>query len=182
MVMQSSRMTKINYFAYGSNMLTRRLKAVKRAPSAVCLGTGYVTGRRLTFDKLSKDCSGKCDAELTGNEIDRVYGVIFEISCKDETALDRTEGCGKGYEKKTVEVTTADTTVLAQTYIATQKVCGVQPYHWYKAIVVAGAVEHNLPAAYIEWLRTCESKADPIAERREKNERLLFRGKHTCEL
>jgi hypothetical protein len=37
-------------FAYGSNMLTRRLAA--RTPSAVAVGTAYVEGYRLTFDKV----------------------------------------------------------------------------------------------------------------------------------
>ncbi len=164
------------YFAYGSNMLTRRLKANDRAPSAVVVGTGYIAGRRLTFDKLSRDGSGKCDAEETGNETDRVYGVIFEINCADKPALNRAEGLGKGYEEETVEVTTTQTTILTQTYIATRKERALRPYHWYKALVVAGAVEHGLPNTYVEWLRVFESTEDPNAKRRAENEALLFAG------
>ena len=84
--------TSFRYFAYGSNMLTRRLKATDRAPSATLLGIGYVEGRRLTFDKVSKDGSGKCDAESTGENTDRVYGVIFEIASTEKAALDKAEG------------------------------------------------------------------------------------------
>ena len=40
------------HFAYGSNMLLRRLRAEERAPSAVPIGTGFLEGRRLTFDKV----------------------------------------------------------------------------------------------------------------------------------
>ena len=162
------------YFAYGSNMLTRRLKADERAPSAEFVDTGYTSRRRLTFDKRSRDGSGKCDAEETGNETDRVYGVIFEIKCAHKPALDRAEGCGKGYKLKTVEVITKQRTVLAQTYIATIKGRALRPYHWYKALVVAGAVEHDLPNCYVEWLRVFESKEDPDPKRRAENEALLF--------
>ena len=165
-----------HYFAYGSNMLTRRLKAEDRAPSAVVAETGFIASRRLTFDKLSRDGSGKCDAEETGNETDRVYGVIFEIKCAHKPALDRAEGRGKGYKLKTVEVITKQRTVLAQTYIATRKERALRPYHWYKALVVAGAVEHDLPNCYVEWLRVFESKEDPHADRRAENEALLFAG------
>ena len=64
------------YFAYGSNMSVSKLTAPTRAPSARLICSGYVTGRRLTFDKASKDSSGKCDCELTVNSDDRVYGVV----------------------------------------------------------------------------------------------------------
>lgn len=165
-----------HYFAYGSNMLTRRLKAPERAPSAEFVDTGYIARRRLTFDKLSRDGSGKCDAEETGIETDRVYGVIFEIKCSQKPALDWAEGCGKGYKLETVEVITKQRTVLAQTYIATRKVRALQPYHWYKALVVAGAVEHDLPNSYVEWLRVFESTEDPHADRRAENEAILFAG------
>ncbi len=155
-------------------MLTRRLKADDRAPSAVVVGTGYIAGRRLTFDKLSRDGSGKCDAEETGNETDRVYGVIFEISCSHKPALDRAEGRGKGYKEETVEVTAKETTILTRTYIATRKERALRPYHWYKALVVAGAVEHGLPNTYVESLRVFDSTEDPNAKRRAENEALLF--------
>jgi hypothetical protein len=46
-------------FAYGSNMLERRLTA--RTPSAIPVGTAYVEEYRLTFDKVSTDGSGKCE-------------------------------------------------------------------------------------------------------------------------
>ena len=101
-----------HYFAYGSNMLTRRLKSRKRAPSAVSIGSGYIAGRRLTFDKRSRDGSGKCDAEETGNATDRVYGVIFELSFSDKCDLNRAEGRGKGYELEIVEVITKQRSLL----------------------------------------------------------------------
>jgi hypothetical protein len=165
--------TMFRYFAYGSNMLTRRLAATDRAPSAKPVGIGYVEGRRLTFDKVSQDGSGKCDAEATGKKTDRVYGVIFQIALTDKVALGKAEGLGMGYAEKRVEVVTVAGKVQIETYIATKKDPVLRPYHWYKAITVAGAVEHGLPNDYVEWLREVESIEDPDVERRANNEALL---------
>lgn len=162
------------YFAYGSNMLTRRLTAANRAPSAKPLGIGYLEGLRLTFHKVSRDGSGKCDAERTGNDTDRVYGVLFEINSKEKDALDCAEGLGKGYKEEKVDVVTDSGNVRAITYIATEKEPVLRPYHWYKALTVAGAVEHGLPGHYVEWLRAFESVEDPNDSRRAENEALLF--------
>jgi gamma-glutamylcyclotransferase len=162
------------YFAYGSNMLTRRLTGAARAPSAVCEGTGYIDCHRLAFDKVSRDGSGKADVEATGNTTDRVYGVLFRIAAAEERTLDRAEGLGRGYRKGNVQVVTPAGAVTAATYIATDKELACLPYHWYKAIVVAGAIEHGLPNPYIEWLRTVSSQPDPKATRRAENEASLF--------
>jgi gamma-glutamylcyclotransferase len=160
------------YFAYGSNMLTRRLKG--RTPSADAVSTGFVEGHSLIFDKVSSDCSGKADIEVSGSPADRVYGVLFSIATEEESSLDRAEGLGKGYRKDEVQVVTPNGVAVAIAYIATEKDPAYQPYHWYKALVIAGAVEHNLPDSYIEWLRTVDSKPDPNTTRRAENEALLI--------
>lgn len=162
------------YFAYGSNMLSRRLRASKRAPSAVTIDIGFVQGRRLTFDKVSQDGSGKCDIEFTKNPNDRAYGVLFKISSTEKPNLDEVEGLGKGYEEQKICVITKNGESVAVTYVATTKEPALRPYHWYKALVVAGAKEHGLPNDYVEWLRTFESQADPNTKRRAENEALLF--------
>lgn len=155
-------------------MLTRRLTAKNRAPSANPIGIGYVEGRRLTFDKVSQDGSGKCDAEATGNNSYRVYGVIFEIASTEKATLDQAEGLGSGYKGERIEVVTAAGKLQVNTYIATKKEPVLRPYRWYKAITVAGAMEHGLPRDYVEWLRAFESVEDPNVKRRAENEALLF--------
>ncbi len=162
------------YFAYGSNMLSRRLKADKRTPSAKVIDVGYLIGHRLTFYKLSQDGSGKCDAELTNRKSDRVYGVIFQIDCNEKSALDGAEGLGYGYDSKNLNVILSSEIVIAKAYIATTKEKSLLPYHWYKALVVSGAIEHSLPNYYIEWIRSFNSKEDHNMERRAENEELLF--------
>ncbi len=162
------------YFSYGSNMLSRRVQAIERAPSAVAIGVGFVQGRRLTFDKVGRDGSGKCDIEVTMNPTDRAYGVLFRIRSAEKTGLDRAEGLGRGYGEENVRVVTTSGECTAIAYVATMKALTLRPYHWYKALVVAGAVEHGLPLGYVEWLRTFESQADPDTKRRAENEALLF--------
>lgn len=108
---------------------------------------------------------------------DRVYGVVFSIAREDEASLDTKEGYATdsktGYDKVTVTVVTPRGTQDVIAYIARVTQPSV-PFHWYKAFVVAGAVEHNLPAPYVEWLRTFPSQPDGDAARRTENEGLLF--------
>jgi gamma-glutamylcyclotransferase len=159
------------YFAYGSNMFGPRLAA--RTPSAARIATAFVEGRRLAFDKVSIDGSGKCDIEATGNPADRVYGVIFRIATAEERALDEAEGVGHGYRKDEITVVTFEGTLAAMAYIATKKDPKRQPYDWYKAFVVQGAAENALPATYIELIRAVPSQTDPNTARRQRNEALL---------
>jgi len=171
-----SAQARFRYFAYGSNMLSRRLAAADRAPSAVPSSRGYVDGYRLTFHKVSVDGSGKCHAEATGRSSDRVHGVVFDVAWADKPALDRAEFLGRGYREETLEVVTPAGPVSATAYIATVRDALLEPYRWYKALVVAGAMEHGLPAAYMEWLRGFESIEDPDEDRRRRYEALLSDG------
>jgi gamma-glutamylcyclotransferase len=152
---------KFFYFAYGSNMLSKRLKSHDRSPSATAIDIGYVENRRLTFDKVSKDGSGKCDIESTCCQTDRVYGVIYEIPSIEKANLDKAEGLGKGYQEINIQVVTSKGIITAISYFATKKEPSLRPYHWYKLLVVTGAIEHGLPTDYIEWLKTFESIPDP---------------------
>ena len=158
-------MSRILYFAYGSNMLTRRLQHSSRVPSANPIGVGFVEGYHLTFNKRSCDGSGKCDAELTSETTARLYGVIYEIPRSEKFCLDRAEGLGIGYEEKAVELVAGSKRVRAITYVATDKDPSLRPYDWYKDLVVAGAKEHNLPKDYIAWLEQTSTVVDPEPER-----------------
>jgi gamma-glutamylcyclotransferase len=103
-----------------------------------------------------------------------VYGVLYTVAKAEKPKLDAAEGLGHGYEEKTVSVISGKGTRSAVMYYAKEKDPLKKPYHWYKAFVVAGAVEHGLPFPYVEWLRTVDSEADQDARRRIENERLLI--------
>lgn len=162
------------YFAYGANMLSRRLHALDRAPSAVAIDTGFVQGRRFSFGKVSRDGSGKCDLEATGNLKDRAYGVLFKINAKEKQRLDEAEGLRAGYTEANIQIVTATGVCTALTYVAAYREDPLPPYQWYKASVIAGAVEHGLPNEYVEWLRTFEAQPDANARRRTEREALIF--------
>jgi len=159
------------YFAYGSNMLTARLRA--RTPSARPVATGWIDGRRLAFHKLGADGSGKCDIAPAPPDA-RVHGVLFEVARAEEPALDRVEGLGWGYRKDTIVVATADGDVEASTYLATRIRDGIRPFCWYHGFVVAGAEEHLLPDDYVAEIRATPFARDGNARRRTTNEAILF--------
>lgn len=161
------------YFAYGSNMLKRRLTA--RTPSATPLGVATVEGYRLTFDKVSAQkpgSSGKCHIERTDDGAGLVYGVLYSINSSEAAALDAAEGLGKGYEKSTLQVRTDIGPKMATVYLATNRDTTLQPYHWYKGHVVAGAVENLLPEEYIGKIKAVPSKDDEDDDRRAREEAL----------
>ena len=174
MLKTSNSSSTFLYFAYGANMLSRRLTAPNRAPSAVAIDIGFVEGRRFSFGKVSRDKSGKSHLEATGNPQDRAYGVLYKVNVKDKPNLDIAEGLGIGYSETNIQVVTATGVYTAQTYVASFKEDPLLPYQWYKASVVAGAIEHDLPFEYIEWLRTFESQPDANPKRGTEREALIF--------
>jgi hypothetical protein len=155
----------IHYFAYGSNMSSRRL--IARVPDARPLGTGVLGGHELRFHKRGKDGSGKCDAHQVDRDDARVVGVLFEVSPEGKTILDRIEGLGAGYEEKLVTVTTPDgNRTLAHTYYATDIADGLLPYCWYRHHVLSGAREFGLPADYVRSIASVPHVSDGDAVRR----------------
>lgn len=158
------------YFAYGSNMLTRRLQS--RAPSARAVGPAALSGHALRWHKVSKDGSGKCDIVTAAGST--VQGVLFEIALTDKPALDTAEGLGWGYKQVELKVQTAGDTVQALSYQGTNIDYGTKPYDWYKTLVVAGAREHGLAADYVQSLETVATVEDWNRERAAENLRALL--------
>ena len=163
-----AEMQNFLYFAYGSNMLHTRL--LERTPSALSLGTGFITGWRLTFNKYGRDGTGKCDIE-PASEDGRVYGVLYEISSLEKPILDDFE---KGYESLAVTVReTEGGNRQALAYVACDKKENLSPFHWYKKLVIAGAVQNRFPSSYIDQIRAVLSIEDTDISRRQKNEALI---------
>jgi len=160
------------YFAYGSNMLTERIRA--RVPSATPHTSARLSGRTLRFDKRSTDGSGKCTLLDAGPE-STVYGVVFEVAPDELTALDEAEHRGRGYERCQVRPRTSNGTCDAFAYVAQPAYLddGLVPYGWYKAFVAAGAHQHNLPDAYQTRLDAVRTYPDPNEHRRTKHRSLV---------
>ena len=148
------------YAAYGSNLHPLRL--AKRISSAEFVGTGFLPDWSLHFHKRGADGSGKGNV-LSGGE--GVHIAIFEISADDKLILDGIEGVG--YSATLLDVPTFGECV---SYVADEShIDGtLEPYDWYKQLVLIGAKTHCFPASYlnrIESIATCE---DPDSERRKK--------------
>ncbi|MFW5910048.1 MAG: gamma-glutamylcyclotransferase family protein [Thiohalospira sp.] len=154
------------YFAYGSNMLTARLRA--RVPSTMPVGPARLADHRLAWRMAGPDGSAKCDITPAPGEV--VHGVLFRLAEAELPLLDAAEGLGKGYDRETVTVTTTDgEAVPALVYRALVHDPDRHPYDWYKGFVVAGAREHGLPADYIADLEAVTSASDPDRKRAAAN-------------
>ena len=150
------------YFAYGSNMLTGRLRT--QVPSARPLGPGRLSGRRLVFHKRGTDGSAKADCLQTGEPDDVLHGVLFEIAATDRPALDRADGLGQGCLDRRAQVLLEDgrqveafTDEVQPEYYARE----LRPFSWYLAYVVEGAEEHGLPETHVARLRAVQTCEDP---------------------
>lgn len=154
----------INYFAFGSNLSSRRL--LHRLPGAEVATIATLAGHRLCWRKNDRGQSGKCDIDFTGAAQDIVHGVVYRVTEADRLELDVIESNGFGYRRKLVEVTAADGALLeAFTYYAIDIDHEQQPFHWYKEHVLRGALEHGFPEDFIETIRATPSIDDHDSER-----------------
>ena len=167
----------MKYFAYGSNMLTRRLTAPGRAPSAVACGIARAPGFVVRFHKVGADGSGKCTLVATVAEAEAACGVLYQVADADGANLDRVEGVHTGgYVRRAVELRLAGgRTASAMTYVASAGHVDASciPFDWYRDLVVAGAIEHGLPPRYVEKLARVPAAADPDTARAARARRLL---------
>jgi gamma-glutamylcyclotransferase len=161
------------YFAYGSNLLKKRL--VKRAPSALVRAAGYIEGYKIRCNKRSVDGSGKGNLLKTEDEKDRVYGVVYDFLGADKLNLDKHEGLGNGYNAEEIRVITDNGEIRAYTYVADEGAVddSLKPYSWCKDLVVEGARRHSLPSEYITQLECIEADSDSDAERERLNRQSL---------
>lgn len=167
------------YFAYGSNMATARLRA--RMPSAEPLGLATLPGHALRFHKRSKkDGSAKCDAFATPDEDAAVIGVLFKFDPAERGKLDAAEGAGKGYDARVVTVINDKgrrRKVLS--YFASPDAIdpSLKPYTWYRDHVLAGAKEHHVLPDYVaEYIDAVEAVEDPDRERDKKERAAMAKG------
>jgi gamma-glutamylcyclotransferase len=163
---------QIHYFAYGSNLHPVRLGA--RVPSAELLGVAELPGHELRFCKRSVDASAKCTVS-PGRESQQVFGAVFRIGEREKVLLDRAEGLGSGYSEASERLAVAGRPLDVFYYVAEVAYVDpdLQPYHWYKQLVLAGARYHGFPDRYVAWIESVESMDDPDAARRAANEALV---------
>ncbi len=159
------------YFAYGSNLLSARLR--ERTPSARSLGVARLAHYELRWHKTGKDGSGKCDVVHVPGSGSEVLGVVYEIALAEKPALDQAEALGIGYAAREVAVQLDGKELRALAYVALEVDPAAVPFEWYKALVVAGAKEHGLESGYVRALESVAAQTDPDPTRAARHRRLL---------
>ena len=141
------------YFAYGSNLKAERMR--ERVPAARDHGRARLAGRRVRFDKPSKDGSGK--ANLGWAPGDAVWGFVYEIGDGDWISLDALE---PRYRRIAVEVDLVDreTTASVHTYSFDGAAAILTPFDWYLTLLVDGARERGLPSGYVDGIAAQTSR------------------------
>lgn len=142
------------YFAYGSNLFSRRM--LERVPSALARGPARLDGRRLVFDKAGRDGTGK--ANLRPETGGCVWGVLYALDPAHWPALD---ACESGYERVEVGVTLAARPEQAWTYVSELVTDEPVPSRSYKRFLVEGAREHGLPAHWVALLEALPTRELP---------------------
>ena len=141
------------HFAYGSNMLSRRLRA--RTPSAVSLGAGRLRGHELRWHKRSADGSGKCDAWVQEGTQAWLHGALYQIAQADKPSLDAAEALGVGDGQKQAVVETAAGPRTALLYVALQIPDACAP-RWRERSSSAGQAQFKRSSSAVQaQVRTC---------------------------
>jgi gamma-glutamylcyclotransferase len=142
------------YFAYGSNMVSKRMQ--DRIPEASIVGIAGLPDWNLTWDKTSKDGSGK--ANLKEQKKGKVWGIVYRIPDQKISDLDKIEG---GYQRMEMEIQFSNQDKrLVFTYVSENRDANLEPYQWYKDLVVKGAEEHSLPKDYVDQIKQVSAKPD----------------------
>ncbi|RWS17648.1 gamma-glutamylcyclotransferase-like protein [Dinothrombium tinctorium] len=148
----------VNYFAYGSNLLTSRIRIRNKSAVKVCIGR--LNDYYLTFNGYSNTWKGGT-ANIVPRANSFVIGVVWRIAQTDVTQLDAQE---VGYRPVAVNVCTDDGSVLeCRTYVqlngceheqhSCADPCFVAPSAAYKRVVLMGGEEHGLDAEYLDSIR-----------------------------
>lgn len=145
------------YFAYGCNMDAAFLEGVLsiELPPA---WPARLEGWRLAFNKGREgEGNDAVVANLVEDEGGLVYGVVYRVPRDAVKALDAFEQAPEHYRRETVWVEPLGRRArqAAMTYVAQTEwtVPYGKPARVYLAVLLRGATHHDLPGAYIDWVR-----------------------------
>lgn len=169
------------YFAYGSNMQSATLRG-RRGVAWTRARAARVRGWRLVFDKPALLAVGHGFANIIPDPGAELLGVLFELSEHDLAHVELTEGVLIGnYAAVDVEAWPLEAPgepVLARSLSSERREPLAQPSLRYMALVVEGAIEHGLPAEYVDALRAVPAieESAEAASLRPLIDRLMKRG------
>lgn len=167
------------YFAYDADMHPAQLAV--RAQSFEAVGTGYLSGYELRFDKRSAEpapVGGTGNARRTEAPGDEIYGAIYRVATRDRSLLQEADRADGGYEVVNTRIQTNGRTILACMRVARDDWIDetLVPFDWYVALVSSGARIQGLPAGYQRMLRRVRSVQDPNEDRAKAGFRLARKG------
>ena len=149
------------YFAYGSNMQTATFSGRRR----ICFSRALparLAGWRLVLDKPPLVPVGEAFANIVRDAAGDVLGVLYELSPAELDHVGLTEGVMVGnydwIDVSAVPLSSAGLAVTARTLVSQRHDPSLAPSDRYMACLIAGAVEHGLPAAYVAWLRAVPAR------------------------
>ena len=125
------------YVAYGSNLNLRQMST--RCPTAKPVGTAMLKGWQLTFRGVAT-LEPKADSETPVG--------IWDITPRDEAALDHYEGFPRLYRKEFVEVEVNGETVKAMIYLMNYGMPSL-PSKWYLDAIAEGYENVGLDTVHL---------------------------------
>ena len=139
------------YFAYASNLSHAQMLA--RAGEIIEEHRARIENYELVFNKKAR--GGTATANIRPAPGKTVEGVLYKIPESAFRSLDRFEGAPVHYRRTELSVVDEEGKKCgAQVYIATKVEKGLRPAAHYLQTILAGAQEHNLPADYIEKIKS----------------------------
>ncbi|KAJ8736194.1 hypothetical protein PYW08_006850 [Mythimna loreyi] len=151
----------IFYFAYGSNLLTRRLHL--NNPSAVFYSIAKLKNHRLDFILFEELWQGAV-ATIVEDDEEEVWGTVWTISADKLHHLDKQEGVSIGwyFAKNVTLITPSGQQLVARTYEEVDnpknKTASFdlpmerRPSNTYLEAIALGAIESRLPPEYIGFI------------------------------
>ncbi|XP_004626576.2 gamma-glutamylcyclotransferase [Octodon degus] len=146
------------YFAYGSNLLTKRIRY--RNPSATFCCVARLQDFKLDFGNFQGKTSQRWHgsiATIFQSPGDEVWGVVWKVHKSNLNSLDEQEGVESGvYVVIEVKVSTQEGKQLTcRSYLMTNYE-SAPPSPQYKKVICLGAKENGLPLEYQEKLKAIE--------------------------
>lgn len=152
------------YFAYGSNMQSATLRG-RRGIEYQRAVAARVPGWRLVLDKPPLLGSGGAFANIVEDPAASVHGVLFEIGAAELEHIELTEGVLIGNYARVIvpalPLHPSDSEILlAHSLSSDRRGHAEPPSSRYMALLIEGAIEHDLPADYIDLLRSLPSQEE----------------------
>lgn len=155
------------YFAYGSNM-QRATFSGRRAVRPLAAAPARVSGWRLVVDKPPLLPMRQSFANLVPDAAAVVYGVLYELTEEDYAHVELTEAVPFGnYRRVDVEaweLAGAAAPRPAYTLASDRRDPELRPSVRYVGLMIEGALEHGLPAEWIDHLRAIPAVPDSLED------------------